>query len=45
MYAFFLKRGRLAHCIIGLMIFGFTLSEGANSLHFMLCDVPHGGRS
>ena len=33
MYAFSLKRGRLAHRIKGLMIFGFILSEGANSLH------------
>ena len=45
MYAFSSKRGHLAHCMIGLMIFGFTLSEGANSLYFILCDVPNGGRS
>jgi hypothetical protein len=35
MYAFSLKRGRLAHRILGLMIFGFILSEGANFLHFI----------
>ena len=45
MYAFSFKRGRLAHCMIGLMVFGFTLSEGANFLSFKLCDVPNGGRS
>ena len=45
MYAFSSKRDHLAHCMIGLMIFGFTLSEGANSLYFILCDVPNGGRS
>jgi len=45
MYGFSLKRGRFAHCIKGLMVFGFTLSEGANSLQSILCDVPTGGRS
>jgi len=35
-YVFSLKRGRLAHRIIGLMIFGFILSESANSLHFIV---------
>ena len=45
MYAFCLKRGRLAHRIIGLTMFGFSLSEGANSLRFILSDVPNGGCS
>ena len=36
MYAFSLKLGRLAHRIIGLMIFGWILSEGPNSLHFII---------
>jgi len=36
MCAFSLKRGCLDHRIIGLMIFGFILSEGANSLHFIV---------
>ena len=45
MYAFSLKRGSLTHRIIGLMIFGFILSEGANSIHFILSDLPNGGCS
>ena len=36
MYAFSLKLGRLAHRMIGLMIIGWILSEGANSLHFII---------
>jgi hypothetical protein len=36
MYAHSLNRGRLAQRIIGLMIFGFLLSEGVNSLHCMV---------
>jgi len=39
MYASSLKRGRLTHRIIGLMIFGFILSESANSLHFIVYSL------